>query len=193
MCALPADFVVADSQKMFRFPGGAYDLIHVDGQKDGDGTFHDLKLALAQARYILLDGYFWSSDNLQAAASFIEKFRDLIEYAAVVPGYAGELLLSIKESAQAEVTRATASNELRDTYDSHYFLSDCGGFESYKRSCGKSLEDSRLRAVASIAKLARPSRVLAGSSFCGRRSARHGGGLFRERHRVGRTLFRGRA
>ena len=36
----------------------------------------------------------------------------------MVPGYAGELLISIKESAQAEVTRATASNEPAGTVKS---------------------------------------------------------------------------
>ena len=58
MRQLPTEFIVADTQQMTRLPGEVYDLIHVDGQQDGDGTFHDLKLPLAQARHILVDGYF---------------------------------------------------------------------------------------------------------------------------------------
>src|SRR5437762_4333916 len=41
-----AEFLIADSQEMERFPGEIYDLIHVDGQQEGDGTFHDMELAL---------------------------------------------------------------------------------------------------------------------------------------------------
>lgn len=164
---LHADFVVADSQQMTRFPGGIYDLIHVDGQKDGAASFHDLKLALAQAKWILLDGYFWSKEKVYTATSFLEKFRDLIEYAAVVPGYAGELLIKVKEEERWEgSSRPNSSEALRATYDSRYYLCDCGGYETYKRTGGKSIEDIRLRAVAALAELARPSRVL--DLGCGR-------------------------
>ena len=58
-----AEFLVADSTKMLRLPGERYDLIHVDGQQDGDATMHDLILASTQASYILVDGYFWSRPN----------------------------------------------------------------------------------------------------------------------------------
>src|ERR1700720_87566 len=43
-------YIVADSQQMKRFPDGIYDLIHVDGQQDGLGTFHDLRRAVSQGR-----------------------------------------------------------------------------------------------------------------------------------------------
>src|ERR1039458_4621811 len=58
-----AEFLIADSQKMSSFPGGSYDLIHIDGQQDGKGTLHDLDLALGQGRYILVDGYFWTREK----------------------------------------------------------------------------------------------------------------------------------
>ena len=49
-----AEFLVADSQLMYQFPGGVYDLIHLDGQQDEVGWHHDLKLALNRARCILM-------------------------------------------------------------------------------------------------------------------------------------------
>ncbi len=58
MPAGQCDLEIADSQKLTRFPGGIYDLIHADGQQNESGTFHDLLLAIRQARYILVDGYF---------------------------------------------------------------------------------------------------------------------------------------
>jgi SAM-dependent methyltransferase len=163
-----AEFIVADTQQMAQLPGGSYDLIHVDGQQDGDGTFHDLKLALAQARYILLDGYFWSRDNLLAATSFLDKFRDMIDYTVLVPGYAGELLIRVRQSPEAAIRKQPASSKpLSGLYDSQYYLCDCGGYETYNQTGGKSLEDPRLRSVAVLAEVAgRPERVL--DLGCGR-------------------------
>jgi len=57
------EFIIADSQKFDRFPGGDYDLIHIDGQQDQQGFLHDLEVAIGQARYILVDGYFWTSSS----------------------------------------------------------------------------------------------------------------------------------
>jgi hypothetical protein len=54
--AYDAEFVTADTQQMKRLPGSIYDLIHVDGQQDGDGSWHDLELAVNQSWYVLADG-----------------------------------------------------------------------------------------------------------------------------------------
>ena len=97
-----ADFVIADSQQMGRLPGGDYDLIHVDGQQDGTGSFHDLKLSLRQARYVLVDGYFWTRDNFLGASEFLWRYRDWIDYYLVIPGYAGELLIRTKHEGTPE-------------------------------------------------------------------------------------------
>jgi hypothetical protein len=94
-----AEFIVADSQKMGSFPGGIYDLIHVDGQQDGDGSFHDLELAIHQGRFVLADGFFWNQQNFQAMSEFLFRYRGLIEYFLVIPGYAGELLIKPSLSA----------------------------------------------------------------------------------------------
>jgi len=71
-----ATFIIADSQKMTSFPGDQYDLIHIDGQQDGDGTFHDLELALPKARWVLVDGYFWSNENMFSATHFLKNIAN---------------------------------------------------------------------------------------------------------------------
>jgi predicted O-methyltransferase YrrM len=51
-----ADIIHADTQEMEEFPGVHWDLIHIDGQLDGDGTFHYLEMAIRKASWILVDG-----------------------------------------------------------------------------------------------------------------------------------------
>lgn len=91
-----ASYLLADSQQLAEFPGGRYDLIHVDGQQDGDGSFRDLSKALRQSRYILVDGFFWTRQNFLNASEFLYRNRDRIESCVAIPGYEGELLLSVR-------------------------------------------------------------------------------------------------
>ena len=161
------ELVCDDTQKLVTLPGGPYDLIHVDGQQDGDGTFHDLELALEKGHFILLDGLFWSRQNLLAGALFLEKYRSLIEYALAIPGYAGELLIKSRPDAAQVMewkhNRSYAS--LRPAYDATYYLTDCGGHDVFQRSRGLELDD-RLRAVLLLASPAAGMRVL--DVGCGR-------------------------
>jgi len=169
-----AEFIVSDTQTMARFPGESYDLIHLDGQQDGDSSWHDLQLAIRQARWILVDGYFWTSQNFLSISHFLQQNRDAIRFYGVIPGYAGELLIQVSPQAReenAEVEAAFSSGVLRETYSSSYFLQDCGGFEQYNRNGGKYLEDERLQVVAAVAMSNGPQRVL--DLGCGRGELAH--------------------
>jgi SAM-dependent methyltransferase len=164
-----AEFLVADSQELKRFPGEVYDLIHVDGQQDGDGTFHDMELACKQARFVLADGFFWTRQNFLALSEFLFQRRDLLEYYCVIPGYAGELLLKINRSRTDKTSRsdgAADSLALQSAYTNAYYLKDCAGFQQYRSSGGKRLEDWRLRSVAALASLKSGGRAL--DLGCGR-------------------------
>ncbi len=169
-----AQFLVADTQKMSRFPGGIYDLIHVDGQQDGDGSWHDLQLAVKQARWVLVDGYFWTSQNFLSISYFLHRYRDVIRFYGVIPGYAGELLIQVspgylQESSTGE--RGLASDLRRESYTTSYYLQKCPGFEQYNRNGGKYLEDERLQVVATAASAREPKRVL--DLGCGRGELAH--------------------
>ncbi len=166
-----AEFVVADSQQMDRFPGGIYDLIHVDGQQDGSGSFHDLQLAIKQAHYVLVDGYFWTPQNYTAVSDFLYRYAGVLEFYGVIPGYAGELLIKVSDQYLAEVSQgihdsARESTTIRQTYTSDYYTLDCGGYDSYKQYQGKQLADPRLQAVAAIAGIKTQGRFL--DLGCGR-------------------------
>lgn len=137
-----------NSQSLKRFPGDVFDLIHVDGQQDGDGTFHDCDLALMQARYILVDGYHWTRDNFLAANEWLWLNKAAIAAVIIIPGYAGELLIRTKV-AEACVVNADCSLPLAPTYTTDYYLNDCGGYAQWRRSKGKAA-DPRLQAVADV-------------------------------------------
>jgi 2-polyprenyl-3-methyl-5-hydroxy-6-metoxy-1,4-benzoquinol methylase len=159
-----ADLIVADSQSMSRFPGDRYDLIHIDGQQDGDSSFHDLILAIDQGDYILVDGYHWSTENFFAVNDFLRQHRDRIAWYGSIPGYAGELL--IKPHPPTVKPPITHSRDLQSAYDPTYYSQSCHGYESFARYQGQRLEDERLMGAATIACLRPQGHVL--DLGCGR-------------------------
>lgn len=160
-----AKYLIADSQQLAEFPGGAYDLIHIDGQQDGVGSIQDLRKALGRAKYILVDGFFWTRENFLHISDFLYRYRDLLESIVVIPGYAGELLIT-PLGVQPPDGPAANSAALRHSYTETYYLQDCGGFDSYKNDKGLHLSDWRLRSVADLADLGPVGRAL--DLGCGR-------------------------
>ena len=166
-----AEFLVADTQTMKRFPGGPYDLIHIDGQQDGAGTFHDLRRAISQGRWVLLDGYFWTQENFVNANDFLIKYKDVIRYAVAIPGYAGDLLIRVSDEYLETITTepsagAAGSGEIVKFYDNTYYLNDCGGHREFRRSKGRTIDDPRLLALLAMSRLAAGRRAL--DLGCGR-------------------------
>lgn len=142
-----ADILLADSQHMDSFPGEHWDLIHIDGQQDGDGTFHDLELAIRKTTWILIDGYFWSDENLVASSIFMKKYKDFIDYSITIPGYAGEVLIKVKTNPKSNNQQYF---DLQNAYTKSYYLSDCGGYQSFLKTNGEQL-DLRLASVFLLA------------------------------------------
>ncbi|AKB49879.1 hypothetical protein MSBRW_0626 [Methanosarcina barkeri str. Wiesmoor] len=151
-----AEFLLANSQLMTTLPGDFYDLIHIDGQQDGDGTFHDLELALEKGKWLLVDGYFWSDENLLSATYFLNKYKDFIEFAITIPSYAGELLIKTKSSAKHMFVEGLnkENSNLEDIID------------SYKRYKGREFEDSRLVSISCLANPNKDMNIL--DVGCGR-------------------------
>jgi SAM-dependent methyltransferase len=142
-----AEMIIADSTKMDRFPGDRYDLIHIDGQQDEQGTMHDLVRAAAQACYILVDGFFWSRSNFLSASEFLFRYRQIIEFYEVVPGYAGDLLVKVKENASGRDLSMGTSTGLGNAIARDYYLAD----EVYNRTVRIELENACLEALAKLA------------------------------------------
>ncbi|MEP6699448.1 MAG: class I SAM-dependent methyltransferase [Verrucomicrobiota bacterium] len=49
--------------------------------------------------------------------------------------------------------RAGSSDELKQFYDAEYYLNDCGGFEAFRRSGGKQIEDVRHQVMIELSRL----------------------------------------
>jgi 2-polyprenyl-3-methyl-5-hydroxy-6-metoxy-1,4-benzoquinol methylase len=163
--------IEADTAGMSRLPGGVYDLIHVDGEQNGLGTYHDLELAAKQGRWILCDGYFWTAENFHAANDFLLRYRDVIDFSLALPGYAGEMLIRVSDSyvetcaenAQEEIF---SSSHLKSYYNSGYFLGDCGGYDTFRRYKGSVVSDARLTSLTDLLFARQPGKVL--DLGCGR-------------------------
>jgi 2-polyprenyl-3-methyl-5-hydroxy-6-metoxy-1,4-benzoquinol methylase len=163
-----AQILRADSRNLVTLPGDYFDLMHVDAQRDGDSLFHDLELGLEKAHWLLVDGYFRSRENLLSATLFLEKYRNLIAGAYVIPGYVGDLLIETRTLANRRVFRNKARHHqaLRETYDNDYFLGDCGGYTSFKAEAGRRLTDTRLLTLLDLCSPTPGMRIL--DVGCGR-------------------------
>lgn len=159
-----AKFIIEDTSNLKEFPGYFYDFVHIDGQQDGNGTFNDLEKAFFKAKYILVDGYFWSKENLLSASYFMQKYKNLIEYSLIIPDYAGELLIKTKLDNPLNIKTDYLS--LKSSYDTYYYLNDCGGYESFKKYAGRKIEDMRIIAASMLATSNKKENVL--DIGCGR-------------------------
>jgi 2-polyprenyl-3-methyl-5-hydroxy-6-metoxy-1,4-benzoquinol methylase len=143
------NFLLANTQEMTKFPGEFYDFVHIDGQQDGDGTAHDLEMALKKGRWVLVDGFFWSMENMLSTTNFLKKYKQFIEYAIIIPSYGGDLLIKTKDSARniRICGEKVEDDTIVDEYDLAYFLQDCGGYDSFKKYQGRRVTDDRLLAA----------------------------------------------
>jgi 2-polyprenyl-3-methyl-5-hydroxy-6-metoxy-1,4-benzoquinol methylase len=165
------EFLLGDSQKMTRLPGAGYDLIHIDGQQDGTGSYHDLSVAVSQGRYLLVDGYLWTRENCHSVSEFLLRYRDVIEWSLVIPGYAGELLIKVDPAFLERERRRLAgegggSEAVREDYTEAYYRNDCGGWETFARRRARRPEHARLRSLLDLALAGKPRRLL--DLGCGR-------------------------
>jgi 2-polyprenyl-3-methyl-5-hydroxy-6-metoxy-1,4-benzoquinol methylase len=155
-----AEIIIADSQRLSQFPGGFYDLIHVDGQQDGDGTMHDMEIAAKQCDWIWVDGCFWTKENLLATAYFLDKYKNFIDFSLAIPGYAGEMLIHVNGARRPAMTGKTNSYEnLASEYSAFYYLNDCGGHSQFKQHKGEQL-DERLSVLFDLADVEPGENVL---------------------------------
>ena len=95
-----ASVLKTDTQKLDKLPGDVWDLIHVDGKQTGASTNHDMSLALNQARYILIDGYWWTDVNFDAINDWLMLNKKDIEWHIVINDAGsvyGDVLIKVRQ------------------------------------------------------------------------------------------------
>jgi 2-polyprenyl-3-methyl-5-hydroxy-6-metoxy-1,4-benzoquinol methylase len=144
------------------------DLIHINlSYNDPDYIFKTLESALKQhSKFILVSEYLNSKNNMLSSTFFLEKYKELIDYAIVMPSEQGELLIKTNDMAK-KLTKSIYSysyKELESFYDTTYYLSDCGGYQAFKKD-NTNLDD-RLYTVQCLVDVKEGEQIL--DLGCGR-------------------------
>jgi len=85
-----------DSQLMTTLPQ-FFDLISIDGCHDYDCKIHDLKLAMENSRYAILDDYDYHSEVRRSIDDFIRDHADRIEWSQYFKSFRGSMLIKFKD------------------------------------------------------------------------------------------------
>lgn len=86
-----------DSQTISDLPQ-FFDLINIDGCHDYDCKIHDLKLAIKNSRWIVVDDYDYHSEVRRAVDDFIKEFDAYIEQYVYIPTFRGTKLIQVKNN-----------------------------------------------------------------------------------------------
>jgi hypothetical protein len=84
-----------DSQLQTELPQ-FFDLVSIDGCHDYDCKIHDLKMAMKNSRYVILDDYDYIPQVRQATDFFLKEYRDNIEWNEYLPSFRGSQLIKFK-------------------------------------------------------------------------------------------------
>lgn len=160
-------FLIGDYQQLRSLPKGPYDLIHLSGQRNGDEIYRYLELAFEKGRAVLVDELFKSSELMQSTTWFLKKYGKFFEYSFLIPNCFGQLLIIVNNSGNEYFGNIGRKYKTLDTsYDKQYYLTDCGGYDSFRKYAGRKLMDPRLTTVLSLAEPAKGKKIL--DLGCGR-------------------------
>jgi hypothetical protein len=86
----------ADSQEQVGL-SKFFDLVSIDGCHDYECKIHDLKLAMHQSEYVILDDYDYIPEVRRSTDDFLEEYKDKIEWNEYLPTFRGSQLIKFKK------------------------------------------------------------------------------------------------
>jgi predicted O-methyltransferase YrrM len=84
-----------DSQEQTQLPQ-FFDLVSIDGCHDYNCKIHDLKLAMENSHYVILDDYDYHTDVRNSVSQFMRDYSNRIEWALYIPTFRGSQLIKFK-------------------------------------------------------------------------------------------------
>ena len=84
-----------NSQEQDKLPQ-FFDLINIDGCHDRNCKIHDLKLAMNQSKYVILDDYDYIPQVREATDFFLKEYRYRIDWNEYLPTFRGTQLIKFK-------------------------------------------------------------------------------------------------
>lgn len=85
-----------DSQLQTELPM-FFDLVSIDGCHDYDCKVHDLKLAMKESKYAILDDYDYHSQVREATDFFLREYKDFVEWSEYIPTFRGSQIIKFKQ------------------------------------------------------------------------------------------------
>lgn len=169
-----ARFEPGGPERLAELEEGVFDLVVVPARARGDDTWCEVEAAARFARWVVVERYFdpRCKGGFLAVNEFLHRFAADIDEVHLLPGRHAHLIFAPSPRLHRAPTEESfhadrrSSQELQAVYTEEYFLTDCGGYQSYRRHGGRILDDARLQAVATIASQRPRGRVL--DLGCGR-------------------------
>ena len=152
-----------------------FDVIYISARNYFDGVgdtlFAQLESAKQKAKYIFIDKSFAVDEVNLSITYFTKKYRGFIEYSITFP--TGEIM--IKTSSNEIIDGALSKSDkdhnfLKNTYTAEYYLTDCGGYDSFISHKGSQLI-YRLATVYQLLNIKAGERIL--DIGCGRGELAH--------------------
>lgn len=95
-----------NSQEMTELPQ-FFDLVSIDGCHEYGCKVHDLKLAMNNSSYAILDDYDYHQDVRRATDDFMRDFAHNIESSLYLPTFRGSMIIEFKENVDKVLLQPT--------------------------------------------------------------------------------------
>jgi 2-polyprenyl-3-methyl-5-hydroxy-6-metoxy-1,4-benzoquinol methylase len=119
--------------------------IKINTQARVDKLFADLEQAITENEYIVVNDSMHDYWVEQAIMTFLNRYKIFIEFCYTdMSAQNGMTYIKLKNKRKS--TSDLGYSELEASYSEDYYLNDCGGYDDFKKSNGKAI-DQRLQDV----------------------------------------------
>jgi 2-polyprenyl-3-methyl-5-hydroxy-6-metoxy-1,4-benzoquinol methylase len=144
-----------------------FDLVIVSGKGDGDSLSLTLERYAEKGIWLVISGGMATTDDMTAMSHWLRKYRVLIDYSLILPTRSGVVLVKMRQQPKkAVIGSSEIYKELEASYTSEYYLTDCGGYTTFRQTGGQELVEPRLVGICKLADPQPGKRIL--DVGCGR-------------------------